>query len=130
MKKILYKPKQVRLFLILLTLFLTILIFKLTKGRTLATKVGLLVIEAVAISFFLAVPKLFFPLFRIILILSSYVGIVVFGILSVFTFYAILTPSSLCIRLFGKNFMEHKIRPSKTTYYEEGLNDHNIQKQF
>jgi small-conductance mechanosensitive channel len=130
MKKIVYKPKQVRLFLILLMVFLALFIFRFTKGRTAETKAGLVAIEAVLISFFLAVPKLFFPLFRIIVILSSYIGAAVFGILSVITFYAILTPVSLFMRLFGKKFMEHKIESSRETYYEEGLNDHNIQKQF
>lgn len=129
MKKLDYKPKQVRLFLVILLLVAGLVIFRFTKGHP-SVRAVLWLTEALLIVFFLMLPKLFFPVFKGIMVGSGYIGNFMFLMISTITFYLVLTPIALGMRLFRKRFMEPKIDPRLPTYYEEGSSAHDIEKQY
>jgi ABC-type transport system involved in cytochrome c biogenesis permease subunit len=130
MKKIDYQPKQVRIFLALLTLVLFFLAFKFFRQGTLQSRVIYLVIPAVFIAVMLAVPKVFFPLYKAILIASSHLGNFIFAVISIVVFFLILTPIAVVMKLRGKHFMSPAPDASLATYYEEGEARQGIEKQF
>ena len=129
MKKLDYKPKQVRLFLVILLLVAGLVIFRFTKGHS-SVRAILWLTEALLIVFFLMLPKLFFPIFKGIMVGSGYIGNFMFLVISTITFYLVLTPIALGMRLFRKRFIEPKIDPRLPTYYEEGSSVHDIEKQY
>ncbi len=129
MKKLDYKPKQVRLFLLILLLVAGLVIFRFTRGHP-SGRAILWLIAALLIVFFLMLPKLFFPIFKGIMVGSGYIGNFIFLVISTITFYLVLTPIALVMRLFGKRFMQPKIDPRLPTYYEEGSGVHDIEKQY
>jgi hypothetical protein len=129
MKKITYKPKQVRFFLVLLLILVALVTFRFTKNHP-SARIIFLAAEALFIGFFFLQPKLFFPIFRVIMVVTGYIGNFMFYVISAITFYLVLTPIALVMRLFGKEFMHHKIDPTLPTYYEEGSDEHDNEKQF
>ena len=102
---------------------------KFTRGH-LPLRNALWLAEAVLVAFFLALPKLFYPLFKAIMAGSAHFGSFMFLVISTITFYLVLTPIALVMRLFGKRFLQPKIDPRLPTYYEEGSNAHDIEKQY
>jgi hypothetical protein len=130
MKKINYNPKQVRLFLVLALVFCFILTLNFTKSSNWQTRIFILAAEFVFLGFFFLMPRLFFPVFRIILILSGLLGNFIYAVITILVYYFILTPLSLLMRLFGKKFLHHKINPSLQTYYEDGIPNTDVTKQF
>jgi hypothetical protein len=129
MKKIEYQPKQIRIFLALLLAFGIFLTFKLTRGAGQA-RIAIIAGEIVLIGALAAVPKLFFPVYRLIMIGSGYLGNFMFALISILVFFIILTPIALIMRLFGKKFMETRISPALPSYYDEGEEGHDITKQY
>jgi len=129
MKKPDYSPKQVRLFLVILLLVAGLVTFRFTRGNP-SLRTILWLIEALLIVFFLVLPKLFYPIFKGIMIGSAHFGSFMFLVISAITFFLVLTPIALVMRLFGKRFMQVKIDPRLPTYYEEGSSAHDIEKQF
>jgi hypothetical protein len=130
MKKIDYQPKQVRIFLTLLFIFAVLLTFRLSRGQPPGRRSLFWALEALSVAVFLVLPKVFFPVFRIIMIVAQAIGNFAFLVISAITFYFVLTPLALVMRLFGKKFLEHKVDPSLSTYYQEGMNEHDIERQF
>lgn len=130
MKKITYQPKQVRLFLLLLLLFLFLLIWRLTRASAWSERLPVLAGAAAAIAVLLLVPRLFFPVFRAIVIGSSYVGSFIFSVLAVLVFYLILTPIALVMRLAGRKFLQPGPDPSLASYFEESETETDVSKQF
>jgi hypothetical protein len=112
-----YRPKQVRLFLALLLIFAAAATFKFTPRAGTARPIALAG-EAVLIGFFLVRPKPFFPVFRLILKISSAIGTVVFFIVMLVVFFVFITPMSAVMRLFGKKFLLVRRSPSAASYYE------------
>jgi TRAP-type uncharacterized transport system fused permease subunit len=129
MKKPEYSPKQVRIFLVALLLVAGLVTLRFTRGNP-SLRAILWPIEAILVAFFLALPKLFYPIFKGITIGSGYFGSFMFLVISTITFYLVLTPIALVMRLFGKRFMQAKIDPRLSTYYEEGSGVHDIEKQY
>jgi hypothetical protein len=130
MKKITYQPKQVRIFLALLSLVLLFLAFKFFRQGTLQGRILFLVIPAIFIAVMMIIPKAFFPFYKVILIASGYLGNFIFAVISIVVFFLILTPISLIMKLFGKHFMHPVPDPSLSTYYDEGEVRQSIEKQF
>ena len=130
MKKINYQPKQVRLFLILLFLFIEAFICKVTGQNQPQSRIILLALPVIPIAVLLIIPKIFFPLFKAILIGSSYLGHFIFVLIAAIVFIFILTPMALAMKLFGKNFMNPDLDPSLSTYYDEAEISRDIEKQF
>jgi hypothetical protein len=130
MKKITYQPKQVRIFLLLALVVLLIIAFKFFRQGTLQSRSLFLVIPAIFIAAMMIIPKVFFPLYKAILIASGYLGNFIFAVISIVVFFVILTPISLVMKLFGKHFMHPVPDPTCSTYYDEADFRQGIEKQF
>jgi membrane protein implicated in regulation of membrane protease activity len=130
MKKISYRPTQVRIFLALLLLLMLLLTFRLVPAKGSPGRWIVMIIESVLVGLLMAAPRAFFPVFKIILIASGFLGNFIFAMLSIFVFYLILTPLALAMKVGGKKFLRHRIDSSLPTYYEEAEERHNIERQF
>ncbi len=130
MKKITYQPKQVRIFLALLLALMLVLTFRFVTAQGSPGRLAVILGEAVLIGLLMAVPRAFFPVYRVILTATGYLGNFIFAALAVIVFYLILTPLALVMRLSGKTFVRHRIDPSLPTYYEEAEERHNLERQF
>jgi len=130
MKKITYQPKQVRIFLALLLVLMLALTFRFVPAQGAPGRLAVLIGEAVLVGLLMAVPRAFFPVYRIILTATGFLGNFIFAVLAVIVFYLILTPLALVMRLGGKKFLRHRVDPSLPTYYEEAEERHNLERQF
>jgi hypothetical protein len=130
MKKIEYQSKQVRIFLTLLALLLVLLTLKWTRGSEMAGRYIFITVGIAVIGLFMVLPKLFFPAYRLILTGSGYIGNFIFGVISTLVFFLLLTPIAVIMRLLGKRFMSVRSEPSALSYYEEGEDPGNVDKQF
>lgn len=119
MKPIEYKSKQVRLFLSLLLVFSILAVLKFVPSEKGTVRFTIVAVTAAVLLFFFFLPKLFFPVFRLMLIGSSYIGNFVFLLISTLVFFFILTPLSWIMRLFGKRFMQTRIETGTSSYYEQ-----------
>jgi|WetSurMetagenome_2_1015567.scaffolds.fasta_scaffold907140_2 hypothetical protein len=131
MDKIVFRPRQVRLFLILLLAFAVPLTLKLagTIGGV-GVRWAVLAIEGLVVAVFLASPKAFFPAFKAILVLSGRLGSLIFGLIATAVFFLILTPIALAMRLGRKTFMPIRPDPEVASYYDTGGGGHDYEKQF
>ena len=130
MKKINYQPKQVRIFLILLLLFIEVFTYKYTGQNSGDGRVIFLSLPAILIAILLIIPRIFFPVFKVILIGSGYLGQFIFAVIAIVVFIFILAPLSLALKLFGKQFMHPDVDSSLSTYYDESEINQYIDKQF
>ena len=130
MIKINYEPKQVRIFLALLLALMIFLTFKSTRHSAVQSRVVIMGLEAIIVGILAAIPRMFFPAYKIILIGSSYLGNFIFTAVSFMAFFLILTPIALAMRLFGKKFMSVPIADALPTYYDEAEEYYDIQKQY
>ena len=132
MIKIDYQPKQVRIFLALLLVLMIFLTFKFTGPgpTTVRNRAVIIGLEAIIIGILMAIPRTFFPAYKIILIGSSYLGSFIFTGISFMAFFLILTPLALVMRLFGKKFMSVPIAVALPTYYDEAEEYYDVRKQY
>lgn len=130
MKKIDYDSKQVRIFAVLLFILIAFVTYKLIISKTYPVKITIFSLETIILIFILIKPKYFFPVFKTALIFSSFLGNIIFKVISIFVYFIILTPISLIMRLFGKTFLTHRINKTVETYYEEYTPHAGIEKQF
>lgn len=130
MKKVTYQPKQVRIFLGLLLIFAFLLTFRLTRHVAAPTRWLALAAEAAIIGVLLFFPRVFFPVFKVIMIASSRLGSFIFAVLAIVVFFLILTPIALAMKIFGKKFMTPDPDPSLPSYYSEAEKVHDITKQY
>lgn len=130
MIKINYEPKQVRIFLALLLVLMIFLTFKFTGHTTVRSRVVIIGLGAIIVGILAAIPRMFFPAYKIILIGSSYLGNFIFTVVSFMAFFLILTPIALAMRLFGKKFMSVPIAVALPTYYDEAEEYYDVQKQY
>ncbi|MHB8055704.1 MAG: hypothetical protein ACYDH3_10710 [Candidatus Aminicenantales bacterium] len=126
---LMYRPKQVRTFLVLLLIFMAAATFKFGP-RSGAVRPVAWTGEAVLVGFFLVWPKLFFPVFRLILKVSSAIGSAVFFIVTLIVFFVFITPASAVMRLFGKKFMLVRRDPSAASYFEPPADESDFHRQF
>jgi len=130
MKKVPYQPKQVRIFLSLLFALAILLTLKITRHGAVETRWLALAAEAVIIGMLLVFPRVFYPVFKVIMIASGYLGSLIFAVLAIVVFFLILTPLALAMKISGKKFMHPAPDPSLPTYYLEAEAKHNITKQY
>ena len=130
MKKIDFNPKQVRIFLGLLALLLVLATLKGTRGAVGPARYLMIMVIIAVTAFFVFLPKLFFPVYRLVMIVTGYVGSFVFAVISALVFFFILTPIARGMKLFGKRFMNDRPDPSLASYYEGREAIENIRKQF
>ncbi|MCX6565703.1 MAG: hypothetical protein NTW38_04660 [Candidatus Aminicenantes bacterium] len=116
MREIPYLPKNVRFFLVvLLALAVVLTIRKTPAGPGRWIWIG---IEAALTALFFVRPRLFFPVYRLLLIGSSFIGRTIFLILSFLVFFLFLTPFSGLQKLFGKALIPTKYDPKASSYFE------------
>ncbi len=125
-----YNPKQVRIFAVLLFILIGFFTYKFSATLTLTLKIIIFSFEGLLVLAILIKPRFFSPVFKIALIGSSFIGNIIFKIISTLVYYSILTPISITMRLFGKKFLIHKINPKLKTYYEDCVPHAGIEKQF
>ncbi|MFZ2055616.1 MAG: hypothetical protein WAU81_15610 [Candidatus Aminicenantales bacterium] len=130
MKAIEFKAKQVRLFLVLLWVFTGLAVLKFVPAANTQGRILWSGIATALIALFLFQPKRFFPLFRLIMIGSGYIGNFIFLVISTAVFFLILTPLSLIMRLFGKRFLAIRLEPRQNSYYEQPENPTGYEHQF
>jgi len=130
MKTIEFQAKQVRLFLGLLLVFIGLGVLKFVPASDLQGRLLRFGIATALVAFFVWRPKLFFPVFRLIMIGSSYLGNMIFLAISTMVFILILTPLSLTMRLFGKRFMATRLEPQRDSYYERPEDPTGYEHQF
>lgn len=130
MKAIEFKAKQVRLFLVLLWVFTGLAVLKFVPATNIQGRILWCGIATALIALFLFQPKRFFPVFRLIMIGSGYLGNFIFLVISTAVFFLILTPLSLIMRLFGKRFMAIRLEPRQNSYYEQPENPTGYERQF
>ena len=129
MKKVAYQAKNIRIVLAIL-FALAVLVTLKPVGFKIGARLPWLAAEAGLAGLFLALPKLFFPLYKIIMIATGFLGTFLFALISLFVYYIVLTPIALVLRLFGKSFMKVKADPAAPSYYEDVPAGYNIEKQF
>ena len=129
MKKVVYHTKNIRIFLAILFVLAVVVTLK-PVGFKVGARLPWLAAEAGLTALFFALPKLFFPLYKVIMIATGFLGTFLFGLISLFVFYIVLTPIALILRLFGKSFMKVKSDRAVPSYYEDVPAAFNIEKQF
>lgn len=130
MRKIETKPKQVRIFAVLLFILIGYITFRLTLSLPLIVKILIFSAEGLCLAAALIRPRFFAPVFKVALIVSGAIGNTIFKIISTLVFYLILTPLALVMRLLGKKFLVHKMDPGAATYYMDYHPHGGIEKQF
>lgn len=124
-----YRPKQVRLFLAILLALCAFITLKTAPRDGSARLIGWAA-EALTAGFFLLQPKLFFPIFKVILTVTSKFGNLIFLLASLIVFYVLLTPLALVMRLFGKKFVLTRIQPDQASYFEAPDRADDFERQF
>lgn len=127
MKKIIFKAGRVRLFVVLLAALAVFLTF---RNSSAGPRASLLAAEGAFLVLFTLLPRVFFPVFRLVLTATGYLGDFLFRVITVAVFFLILTPVSLVMRLFGKSFLAARIDRDARSYYEPGSDNAGMDKQF
>ena len=130
MKKINYSVKNIRIFLLLLTAFSALVLWRGFKGVENLLKTEIFVAIAVMALFFIILPRLFVPIYKAIMIASGFIGNMIFLIIAATVFFVILTPISLAMRLFGKVFMVSHSDHVVVSYFESPQAAQGYEKQY
>jgi hypothetical protein len=118
MKKINSSPKNIRIFLMLLTIFSALLLWRGFRGVDGLLKIKIFFAIAVFAIFFAVLPRLFAPPYKAIMVASGFVGNTIFLAIAATVFFVLLTPLALVMRLFGKAFLASHYDPSAASYFE------------
>jgi hypothetical protein len=130
MKKINSSAKNIRIFLLLLTAFSALVLWRGFKGVDGPLKIKIFAAIAVIALFFITVPRLFASGYKAIMIASGFIGNLIFMIIATAVFFMILTPLSLIMRLCGKVFMASHYDKSAVSYFENPQLAQGYDKQY
>jgi len=130
MKEIIFKPKQVRIFLFLLLMLAILVILRWTRGMPLTGRLPWLGLAVAVTLVFFIMPRWFFPAFKIIMRASGFIGNAIFMVLSILVFLLILTPIAWVMKLLGKKVMHAVADPSRNSYYEPSEPRGDMERQF
>jgi hypothetical protein len=130
MKNTNYSAKNIRIFLMLLTAFAALILWRGFRGVEGVLKIKIFVAIAVAALFFILMPRLFAPAYKVIMIASGFIGNTIFLIIAATVFFVLLTPLSLIMRLFGKVFMASHYDKAAATYFESPQAAKGYDKQY
>jgi hypothetical protein len=130
MKKINYSAKNIRIFLMLLTVLSAFILWRGFKGVENLLKIKILVAIAAFALFFIILPRLFVTAYKVIMIVSGFIGNTIFLIIATTVFFMILTPLALIMRLFGKVFMTSHYDKSAVSYFENPQAVQGYDKQY
>jgi len=118
MKKINDSAKNIRIFLLMLTAFSALVLWRGFAGADGSLKIKIMAAIAVAALFFSAFPRWFAPVYKAIMIASGFVGNTIFIAIAATVFFVLLTPLSLIMRLFGKVFLAAPYDKEAASYFE------------
>lgn len=130
MKKLDDHPKQVRIFYLILFVLIGFVTFKLTGSLDSSLRALIFTVEGLVLLFILLKPAIFSPVFKAALILSTFIGNLIFKMITALVFYLILTPIALAMRLFGKKFLNLRKNQNQETYFEDYVSHAGIEKQY
>jgi hypothetical protein len=130
MKKINYSAMNIRIFLLLLTAFSALILWRGFKGVDGSLKMAIAAAIAVLALFFGMFPRWFAPAYKAIMIASGFVGNTIFLIIATAVFFVLLTPIALAMRLFGKEFMVSGYDQSAASYFESPQAAQSYDKQY
>ena len=91
--------------------------------------VPLLIIIAINLAIILC-SGLLRPVFELVTKVTQKIGTLIFGLITTFVYFFILTPIALFKRLTGKKLMNVKLEKDKESYYEDWEPTGNIEKQY
>ena len=130
MKNTKYSAKNIRIFLILLTAFSALILWRGFRGADGLLKIKIFVAIAAGALFFIILPRLFAPAYKAIMIASGFIGNAIFLIIAAAVFFLLLTPLALIMRLFGKVFMAVHYDKSAASYFESPQVAQGYDKQY
>ncbi len=130
MKKNNYSAKNIRIFLLLLTAFSALILWWGFKGVDGSLKAKIFLAIAVVALFFSILPRFFAPAYKGIMLVSGFVGNTIFLIIAATVFFLLLTPLSLVMRLFGKEFMASRYDKAASSYFENPQTAQGYEKQY
>jgi hypothetical protein len=130
MKQINHSAKNIRIFLLLLTAFSALVLWRGFRGVDVPLKIKIGAGIAVLALFFSLLPRLFAPAYRAIMAASGFVGNTIFLVIAATVFFVLLTPLSLVMRLFGKAFMPSHRDQGAASYFESPHTAHGYDKQY
>jgi hypothetical protein len=130
MKKTNYSAKNIRIFLLLLAVFSALVLWRGFKGADGSLKLKIWVVIAAVALFFSVLPRMFAPVYKLIMLASGFVGNAIFLVIAGAVFFLLLTPLSLVMRLFGKKFMATGYDKSAASYFEDPQSAQSYDKQY
>jgi len=130
MKNTNHSAKNIRIFLVLLTVVSLLFLWLGFKGVAGLLKIKIFVAIAASALFFIIFPRLFAPVYKVILIASGFIGNMIFLIIATTVFFVLLTPLSLIMRMFGKKFMAAHYDKSAPSYFESPQVAQGYEKQY
>ena len=122
--------KNIRIFLILLTMVASLFLWQGFKGVDGLLKTKILVAIAAGALFFIFFPRLFAPVYKVVLRASGHIGNMIFLIVATIVFFVLLTPIALMMRLFGKKFLAAHYDKSALSYFESPHVTQDYEKQY
>jgi hypothetical protein len=130
MKNTKYSVKNIRIFLVLLTAFSALILWRGFKGVEDLLKIKIFAAIAVVALFFVIIPSLFAPAYKAIIFASGFVGNTIFLIIATTVFFLLLTPLSLIMRLCGKVFLAAHYDKGADSYFESPQTAQGYDKQY
>jgi hypothetical protein len=130
MKTINYSAKNIRIFLLLLTAFSALILWRGFPGVAGQLKMEIAAAIALAALLFGLFPRFFAPAYKVIMTASGFIGNTIFLIIATVVFFAMLTPIALIMRLFGKVFMSPAYDKSAASYFENPQAAQSYEKQY
>jgi hypothetical protein len=130
MKNTIDSSKNIRIFLVLLAVFAALIVWRGFKNVDRMLKIEIFAAIAAVVLFFIILPRLFAPAYKVIMAASGFIGNVIFLIIAAMVFFVILTPISLIMRLFGKAFMTPRYDRAAVSYFESPQIVHSYEKQY
>jgi len=130
MKKINSSAKNIRIFLLLLTVFSALILWRGFGRVDGPLKIKIFAAIAFGALFFSILPRVFAPVYKAIMFVSGFVGNTIFLVIAATVFFVLLTPLSLVMRLFGKEFMAAHYDKAAESYFETPSIAQGFDKQY
>lgn len=130
MKNTNYSAKNIRIFLVLLTVLAALLLWRGFKAVEDKLKIEIFAVLAVVVLFFFILPRFFAPIYKAVMLATGWVGNVIFSIIAAAVFMVLLTPIALIMRLFGKSFLSPHYDRTAASYFETPQTVHGYDRQY
>jgi hypothetical protein len=130
MKNTIDSSKNIRIFLALLAVFAALILWRGFRSVEGKVKIEIFAVLAAIVLFFIVLPRLFAPVYKIIMAATGFIGNAIFLIIAATVFFVLLTPISLIMRLCGKAFMTPRYDKAAVSYFESPQSVHGYDKQY